>query len=115
MANSVRSKPIGDPPRSGSPLRRCGRSTVVFTEGVDSGPMDWGSASEACEIGGLGTLACGPAGRNAREGGVLAGLRRRDDLNRSVTNSGRGAGVEPQYPLPRVGPLGSTCVGQLPG
>ena len=35
---------------------RCGRSMVVFTEGADSSPLDWGSASEACEIGGLGTL-----------------------------------------------------------
>jgi len=29
---------------------------VVFTEGADSSPTDWGSVSEACEIGGLGTL-----------------------------------------------------------
>lgn len=37
-------------------LERCGRSMVVFTEGADSSPMDWGNVSEACEIGGLGTL-----------------------------------------------------------
>ena len=48
----------------------CGRSTVVFTEGVDSGPLDRGSAPEACEIGGLGTLACDTDRRCAREGGV---------------------------------------------
>ena len=80
MANTVCRQPIEDTPRSGSPPRRCGRSPVVFTEGVDSGPMDRGSAPEACEIGGLGTLACGAAGRNAREGAVLVALRRRDDL-----------------------------------
>jgi hypothetical protein len=38
------------------PLLGCGRSTAVSTEGADSSPMDWGSAPEACEIGGLGTL-----------------------------------------------------------
>ena len=48
----------------------CGRSTVVFTEGVDSGPLDRGSAPEACEIGGLGTLARDADRRCAREGGV---------------------------------------------
>ena len=36
---------------------RCGRSSVVFTEGFDPGPMDRGSDPEACEIGGLGTLS----------------------------------------------------------
>lgn len=56
-------KLFGDPPRPGSPLRRCGRSSVVSTEGVDSGPLDRGKAPEACEIGGLGTLAARPAGR----------------------------------------------------
>jgi hypothetical protein len=54
-------------------LLRCGRSPVVFTEGVDSGPLDRGSAPEACEIGGLGTLSRGSVGRVAREGEVLAG------------------------------------------
>jgi hypothetical protein len=34
---------------------RCGRSSVVFTEGVDASPPDWWNAPEACEIGGLGT------------------------------------------------------------
>ena len=57
MANSVCYQPIGDTPRSGSPLTRCGRSSVVFTEGADSSPTDWGNVSEACESGGLGTLA----------------------------------------------------------
>ena len=80
-ANSVRNQPIGDPPRPGSPLWRCGRSQVVFTEESDSSPPDWGSVSEACEIGGLGTLARGAAGRVVREGEVSCGfLRRRDDL-----------------------------------
>ena len=32
-----------------------GRLLAVFTEGVDLGPPDRGKASEACEIGGLGT------------------------------------------------------------
>jgi len=41
-------KSIEDPPRSGGPLRRCGRSQAVFTEGVDPGPVDRGSAPEAC-------------------------------------------------------------------
>jgi hypothetical protein len=56
-ANSVCRQPTGDTPRSGSPLSRCGRSPVVFTEGSDLGPMDRGRGSEACEIGGLGTRA----------------------------------------------------------
>jgi hypothetical protein len=38
------------------PFGMCGRSPVVFTEGSDLGPTDRGSDSEACEIGGLGTL-----------------------------------------------------------
>jgi hypothetical protein len=38
------------------PMEACGRSTVVFTEGSDPSPTDWGSDPEACEIGGLGTL-----------------------------------------------------------
>jgi hypothetical protein len=33
-----------------------GRSSVVSTEGVDPSLLDWGTAPEACEIGGLGTL-----------------------------------------------------------
>jgi len=55
------------------PLWGCGRSSVVFTEGADSSPLDWGSAPEACEIGGLGTLAAAPAGRIAREGEAPGG------------------------------------------
>jgi hypothetical protein len=43
-ANSVCNKPLGDPPRSGSPLTRCGRSPVVFTEGADPGPSDRGES-----------------------------------------------------------------------
>lgn len=38
----------------------CGRSSVVFTEGVDASPLDWWNAPEACEIGGLGTLDAVP-------------------------------------------------------
>ena len=79
-ANSVRSQPIGDTPRSGSPLRRCGRSMAVFTEGVDSSPLDWGSAPEACENGGLGTLASEPAATKPREGRAYGARRRRDDF-----------------------------------
>jgi len=67
--NQSRNQPIGDTPRSGSPLWRCGRSSVVFTEGADSSPTDWGSVSEACEIGGLGTLAVAlRGGSSARTG-----------------------------------------------
>jgi hypothetical protein len=47
---------------------------VVFTEGADSSPTDWGSVSEACEIGGLGTLDVQAVGRIAREGEVSGGL-----------------------------------------
>jgi hypothetical protein len=54
-------------------FRGCGRSSVVFTEGADSSPLDWGSASEACEIGGLGTLVVAPVGRIAREGEAPGG------------------------------------------
>ena len=92
-ANSVRNQPIGDPPRPGSPLWRCGRSQVVFTEESDSSPPDWGSVSEACEIGGLGTLAAA-----LRDGSsvrarcrVVAAAEVR--LDRSVTNSGRALGA----------------------
>jgi hypothetical protein len=56
VPNQSAAKPIGDPPRSGSPRSRCGRSSVVSTEGADSSPPDWGKVPEACEIGGLGTL-----------------------------------------------------------
>lgn len=55
-AKSVCYQLFGDTPRSGSPRKGSGRSLVVSTEGVDSGPLDRGKASEACEIGGLGTL-----------------------------------------------------------
>ena len=53
---------------------RSGRSPVVFTEGADSSPLDWGSAPEACEIGGLGTRAFGGCGV------ACSCLRPRDDL-----------------------------------
>jgi len=57
LANAVRNQSLGDPPRSGSPsVGGCGRPLVVSTEGADCGPVDRGSVSEACEIGGLGTL-----------------------------------------------------------
>ena len=92
MANSVRSQPIGDPPCPGSPLRRCGRSSVVFTEGVDSGPLDRGNAPEACEIGGLGTLGCGACRTKRSRGRCRAVPQQRVRLDRSVTNSGRGSG-----------------------
>jgi hypothetical protein len=52
---------------------RCGRSPVVFTEGADPSPSDWGSVPEACEIGGLGTLVLGAVGWVAREGEVSRG------------------------------------------
>ena len=76
------------------PLGGCGRSTVVSTEGVDSGPPDRGSASGACEIGGLGTLKRGLGRRVAREGeGPLSFPITRDDLNRSVTKLWPGKGA----------------------
>jgi len=46
---------------------------AVFTEGVDSSPLDWGSAPEACENGGLGTLASEPAATKPREGQAYGG------------------------------------------
>lgn len=64
---------------------RSGRLPAVFTEGADSSPLDWGSVSEACEIGGLGTLAVGPLGRVAREGEVSCGSSVEGRLDRSVT------------------------------
>ena len=68
-ANLFRYQPVGDTPRPGSPPSgRCGRSTVVSTEGVDSGPLDRGSAPGACEIGGLGTLEAVFGWCVAREG-----------------------------------------------
>jgi hypothetical protein len=51
----------------------CGRPLVVFTEGADSSPLDWGSVPEACEIGGLGTLVAALAGRIVREGEAPGG------------------------------------------
>jgi hypothetical protein len=59
---------------------RCGRSSVVFTEGVDLGPLDRGRAPEACEIGGLGTLSCGACGAERSGGRCPAVLRRRYDF-----------------------------------
>ena len=50
---------------------------VVSTEGTDSSPLDWGNVSEACEIGGLGTLGSEAAGRPS---GSLMLTDRRDDL-----------------------------------
>jgi hypothetical protein len=83
------------PPLS-SPLgekRVRGRSLVVSSEGVDSSPLDWRSAPEACEIGGLGTLSAVPllTGRPEWARG-LAVPATGDDSNRSVTYSGRGRG-----------------------
>ena len=45
--SSLCNEPLGDPPRSGSPLDRegSGGSSVVFTEGVDPSPVDWGKRS----------------------------------------------------------------------
>lgn len=93
----------------------CGRSSVVFTEGADSSPPDWGSVPEACEIGGLGTLVAalrGGSSERARRPAVVAAEGR---LDRSVTNSGRGKGASPcTRCLVRL-PPGTVRVGQLPG
>ena len=37
-----------------SKLLFCGRSCVVFSEGIEPFPLDSGKISETCEIGGLG-------------------------------------------------------------
>ena len=92
-----RSQRIGDTPRSGSTFL-CGRSPAVFTEGADPSLLDWGRASEACEIGGLGTpgprsVWTGPPAGVDLLGPCGAEGRRR--LGRSVTNSGRGMGASP--------------------
>ena len=115
MANSVRNKPLGDPPRSGSPLklRGCGRSSVVFTEGADSSPQDWGSVSEACEIGGLGTLFAALRDGSSERARCLAASVTEGRLDRSVTKLWPGKGREPVYPLPRA--AFAVRVGQLPG
>ena len=92
-AKTVCNQSIGDTPHSGSPLRRCGRLLVVFTEGADSSPLDWGSVSEACEIGGLGTLAAGPFRPYRPRGRVSVGACGGvDDSNRSVTKLWPGKG-----------------------
>ncbi len=93
-AKTVCNQSIGDTPRSGSPLWRRGRSLVVFTEGADSSPLDWGSVPEACEIGGLGTLAAVPFGLRRPRGRCPFGVRGWvDDLNRSVTKLWPGKGL----------------------
>ena len=37
--------------------------TVVFTEGADFSPQDWGSVSEVCEIRGTRNSVCAAVGR----------------------------------------------------
>jgi hypothetical protein len=103
-AKSVCSQRIGDTPRSGSTCFTVGsgRSTVVFTEGIDPSPTDWGSVPEACEIGGLGTLdAVLWDGSLVREG-CPAAPASGERLDRSVTKLWPGKGREPVYPLPRA-------------
>lgn len=95
-------KPVGDPPRSGSPRSRCGRSSVVSTEGADSSPPDWGNVSEACEIGGLGTLVLARVTQSKPQGLARPERGLGDDFDRSVTKLWPGTGREPQYPLPRA-------------
>ena len=61
---------------AGVPLRAPGgRLLVVPIEAPDSGPLDPGTAAEACEIGGLGHCTC----RVGPLPGPASGLRRPGD------------------------------------